>query len=418
MFGPGGGYKIEARFRGPDPTVLRRLSNEAKAIMEKDDNTEYVRDDWRRKVKLIVPEFSEAKARRSGISRPDLSESLQMNFGGYAVGLYREEDKLLPILSRPPLSERVNVDNIENVMVWSSVHRKMIPINQVVSGFHVAWEDAIIHRRNRVPTLTAQCDQRIGTAEAVRERIAPKIEAIKLPPGYELEWGGEHKDSQDGQAALEKVLPYSFLAMALTIMLMFNAIRQPLIIFLCVPFAVIGVVVGLLATNQPFGFMALLGFLSLSGMLIKNAVVLIDQIDLEIREGKPPAGAIVDSSVSRLRPVGMAAATTILGMVPLLQDAFFVAMAVTIMAGLAFATALTLIVVPVLYAIFFRVSFSRREAQRNGPHLLLNEKRSSFMKTGRIHGVLKWLLALTIGASWHGVFLQEGQDSLLTLLRI
>jgi len=171
-----------------------------------------------------------------------------------------------------------------------------------------------------------------------------------------MELGGEYENSKDAQEGLRKVVPLSFLAMVVIIVLLFNAVRQPLIIFLCVPLAIIGVTVGLLVTGQPFGFMALLGFLSLTGMLIKNAVVLIDQIDLEIREGKRPLAAIVDSSVSRLRPVVMAAFTTILGMIPLLQDAFFVAMAVTIMAGLAFATALTLIVAPVLYAIFFRVA--------------------------------------------------------------
>jgi multidrug efflux pump subunit AcrB len=358
-FGPGTGFKIEARFRGPDAEVLRRLANQAKAVMEADSNTEYVRDDWRRKVKVVVPIFSEAKARRSGISRPDLSQALQMNFGGLPVGVYREDDELLPILSRMPESEREDVADITNVMVWSNVHRKMIPINQVVSGFRVEWEDAIIQRRNRLPTITCQCDVKSGTAEATRSKLASKIEAIELPSGYELEWGGEYEDSEDGQSALGKVLPLSFLAMGICIIVMFNAIRQPLIIFLCVPLAIIGVTMGLLLTSQPFGFMSLLGFLSLSGMLIKNAVVLIDQIDLEIREGKTIGDAIVDSSVGRLRPVGMAAATTILGMIPLLQDAFFVAMAVTIMAGLAFATALTLIVVPVLYAIFFRTSFNR-----------------------------------------------------------
>ena len=364
IFGPGGGFKIEVRFRGPDPAVLRGLSNQAKSIMEADPDTRYVRDDWRRKVKLQVPVFAEAKARRAGISRPDLADALQMTFSGLSVGLYRELDELLPIVSRPPLAERINVDNINDVQVWSPVHQRNIPVKQVVSGFETRWEDAIIHRRNRLPTITAQCDTSTGlSAEAVRQRLVPKIEAIKLPPGYEMEWGGEYENSKDGQEGLSRVIPYSFLAMILVIIVMFNAIRQPLVIFLTVPLATIGVTAGLLVSGQPFGFMSLLGFLSLSGMLIKNAVVLIDQIDLEIKEGKAMFPAIVDSSVSRLRPVAMAAVTTILGMIPLLHDAFFVAMAVTIMAGLAFATALTLIVVPVLYAIFFRVPFEENASE-------------------------------------------------------
>jgi multidrug efflux pump subunit AcrB len=356
VFGTGGGFKMEVRFRGPDPTVLRKLSTQAKTILEKHGNTNYVRDDWRRKVKLLIPQFSEAKARQAGVSRPDLTHALQMTFSGLSVGVYREMDELLPIISRPPEHERINVDNINHVQVWSAVHQKMIPVNQVVNGFQTEWEDPIIRRRNRLPTITVQCDPVKGTAESLREGLISQMDAIRIPPGYSMEWGGEYEDSKDGQESLAKVVPFSFLAMILTIIIMFNAIRQPLVIFLTVPLALVGVTAGLLVTRQPFGFMALLGFLSLSGMLIKNAVVLIDQIDLEIREGKPVFQAIVDSSVSRLRPVAMAAITTILGMIPLLQDAFFVAMAVTIMAGLAFATALTLIVVPVLYAIFFRAS--------------------------------------------------------------
>ncbi len=351
--GPGGGLKIEVRFRGPDPLVLRKLSTQAREIMRQEPNTKSIRDDWRRRVKLLVPEFSEAKARHAGISRPDLSQALQMTFSGRRVGLYREEDKLLPIVSRPPEAERADVSNINNVQVWSPVHRKNIPVNQIVSGFKTEWEDAIVQRRNRLPTITAQCDPKQGLAGPVLARLMPKIEAIGLPPGYEMEWGGEYEDSAKAQESLFSALPLSFLAMIVTVVLLFSTLRQPLIIFLCVPLAIIGVTAGLLLTGQPFGFMALLGFLSLSGMLIKNAVVLIDQINLEINEGKTVYNAIVDSSVGRLRPVAMAAITTILGMLPLLQDAFFVAMAVTIMFGLAFATALTLVVVPVLYAIFY-----------------------------------------------------------------
>jgi multidrug efflux pump subunit AcrB len=356
---PGTDYKIEARFRGRDPEVLRRISTQAQAIFESNPKTEFIRTDWRRKVKILKPVFAEAKARRAGISRTDLSEALQMTFSGLQVGLYREEDELLPIVARPPESERLNVDNAQHVQVWSRVHQTMIPITQVVSGFQTVWDDPIIMRRNRLPTITVQCDPKELAAENVRLQLAAEIEKdIRLPAGYQLEWGGEYESSKDGQEGVMAGLPLTFLAMILIIIVLFGAIRQPAIIFLTLPLALIGVTAGLLATGQPFGFMALLGFLSLMGMMIKNAVVLIDQIDLEIREGKAPYNSILDSSVSRLRPVGMAAATTILGMIPLLKDDFFVAMAVTIMAGLAFATALTLIVVPVLYSIFFRVRVS------------------------------------------------------------
>jgi len=184
--------------------------------------------------------------------------------------------------------------------------------------------------------------------------VRPQIEAIELPAGYEIAWWGEVKNSADAQAGLATSLPTFLGAMVLIVIALFNSLKQPAVIFLTVPLALIGVAWGLLATGQPFGFMALLGFLSLIGMLIKNAIVLIDEIDLQKGEGLPVLDAILAAGVSRLRPVAMAALTTALGMIPLLLDAFFVAMAVTIISGLVVATILTMIVVPVLYAIFFR----------------------------------------------------------------
>ncbi len=353
--GPGGGAMIKARFSGPDPVVLRQLSNQAQAIMREDGGAIDIRDDWRQRVKVLRPQFAEAQARLVGISRYDVSRTLEATFSGTQVGIYRENNKLLPIISRPPEAERLDVGNIEDIHIWSPAAKKSIPLRQVVSGFTTEWQDAIIHRYNRKRTITPQCDPKVGNASVVFQRIRPKIEAIELPLGYELEWGGEYEDSTEAQTALAAGLPISFLIMVLVVIFLFNALRQPLIIWLCVPLAIIGVAPGLLLTGESFGFMALLGFLSLSGMLIKNAVVLIDQIDLEIREGKEAFQAILDSSVSRLRPVTMAAITTVLGMVPLFFDAFFKGMAVTIMFGLTFATVLTLIVVPVLYAVFFRV---------------------------------------------------------------
>ena len=198
------------------------------------------------------------------------------------------------------------------------------------------------------------------------DRLRPQIEAIELPPDYELEWGGEYEDTQNAQGPLLASLPGFVLIMFLVTVALFNSLRQPAVIWLCVPLAVIGVSIGLLVTGQPFGFMALLGFLSLMGMLIKNAVVLIDEINLQLSEGKAPLTAIVDSGTSRLRPVAMAALTTALGMIPLVFDAFFVAMAVTIIFGLMFATVLTMVVVPVLFAIFYRVSADGEPALGSG----------------------------------------------------
>jgi multidrug efflux pump subunit AcrB len=216
-------------------------------------------------------------------------------------------------------------------------------------------EDGIIRHRDRIPTITASCEPAQGEQSVIFERIRPKIEAIDLPHGYGMEWGGEFESSSDAQAALFKNIPITVVMMILITIALFNSLRQPLIIWLTVPLAVIGVSMGLLVTNQPFGFMALLGFLGLSGMLIKNAIVLIDQINIELAGGKAPYQAVVDASVSRMRPVFMAAGTTVLGMIPLLGDVFFIGMAVTIMFGLTFASLLTLFAVPVFYSLLYRV---------------------------------------------------------------
>ncbi|MEM1244172.1 MAG: efflux RND transporter permease subunit [Pseudomonadota bacterium] len=355
ILGPGKEDTIEVRFSGPNKSVLRRLANEAKSIMTADGGAVAIKDDWRERTKIIKPVLAESQAKNAGITKAQVDDAIQMTFSGKAVGVYRESDKLLPILSIAPPSERMDVDNIKNVQIWSPAANKMIPLRQVINNFTTTWEDAIVQRRNRIRTITAKATQKSGNASVVLARIKPKIDAIALPPGYTREWGGEYEDSQDAQKALFKNIPVTIVLMSLILVMLFNAVRQPLIIILTVPLAIIGVSFGLLATGQSFGFMALLGFLSLSGMLIKNSIVLIDEIDMEIAKGTEKYQAILAASISRLRPVAMAAVTTVLGMIPLLFDAFFIAMAVTIMAGLTFATILTLIFVPVLYSIMFRI---------------------------------------------------------------
>ena len=353
--GPGTGEDIEARFSGPDPKVLRKLAYAAEGIMHKDLNATDIRSDWRQPVKMLEPIYSETQARNTGISRADLSDALAMTYSGLPIGIYREGDEFLPILSRSPDRERLNIASITDIQIWSPVLGRQVPISQVVSAFKTVWENARLKRRNRILTITVSCNPIKGLPSVLFNTLRNQIEAIPLPAGYKMEWGGEYENSTDAQAGLAKYLPLSFLSMIVVVIILFNAIRQPLIIWLSVPLSIIGVTCGLLVTNSPFDFMALLGFLSLTGMLIKNAIVLIDQMDMEIREGKERFLAIIDSAASRVRPVALAAITTILGMTPLLFDAFFKNMAVTIMFGLAFATVLTLIIIPVLYAIFFKI---------------------------------------------------------------
>jgi multidrug efflux pump subunit AcrB len=353
--GPGRDAKIEARFSGPDPVVLRQLSQQAQQIMADDGGAINIRDDWRQPVKVLRPVFNEKTARQLGITREDVSNAILTAFDGRQVGLFKDGIRLLPIVILPPQIEREDVAAIRDIPVGSPLLQKNIPIGQVVSDFKIEWADAKIKKRNRILTITPSCDPAQGLATELFARLKPKIDNMALPPGYALAWGGEYEDSRDANKAISSSLPAGFLTMIVIVILLFGKIRQPLIIWLTVPLAIIGITAGLLTMNVAFGFMGLLGALSLVGLLIKNAIVLIEEIDMQIAQGKESYSAILDSSVSRMRPVMMAASTTILGMAPLLSDVFFLDMAVVIMFGLGFASALTLIVVPVLYAIFFNV---------------------------------------------------------------
>jgi multidrug efflux pump subunit AcrB len=357
MLGPSKDGKIELRMSGPNPDVLRHLSSEAQDLMYADSGTESIRDNWRQRVLVSRPIYSEPLARSSGITRNKLSQSLQMTFRGLTVGLYREKDELIPILMRLPAWERSNINSMYNLFIWSPLTNTNVPIQQVVKDFQTQWEDPRIHRRDRKRTITPSADPLNEPTGAVFKRLKTQLESIPLPVGYDIAWGGEQESQTDAQMALAAQLPASFILMVLVVILLFGKVRQSLIIWLTVPLSIIGVTVGLLSTQKPFDFMALLGFLSLTGMLIKNGIVLIDQIDLEIDSGKEKLKAVVDSAISRARPVSMAALTTIMGVAPLLFDPFFASMAVLIMSGLAFATLLTLFVIPILYTLFFNVRY-------------------------------------------------------------
>ncbi len=310
-------------------------------------------------MEVIQPVFNEKVGRQLGISRQDISAAFKSAFEGLDFGLYRDGIRLLPIKFRTPENERKDVANIQDIQVWSPILQRAVPVAQVVSNFETVWENTVIRSRNRMQTIIASCNPTGELTTPLFKRLRPKIEAMELPRGYSLDWGGEYEDSFEAQDALFSAIPVGFLLMILVSIFLFGKIKQPLIIWLTVPLAIIGITAGLLGFNGAFDFMSLLGALSLIGLLIKNAIVLIEEIDQQIEEGKPQLTAILDSAVSRLRPVAMAAATTILGMIPLLGDVFFVNMAITIMAGLAFATLLTLVIVPVLYAILFHVPYSR-----------------------------------------------------------
>lgn len=355
LLGPGEGGRIQVRFSGENYAVLRGIADQAMEILRQDGGAKGIRIDAREQVPVLRPQFSEMQARLTGITRTDLGQTLEAAFSGRRIGVYREADELLPIITRGPEAERADPDSIRDVQIYSPVAGRFIPVRQVVSEFSTELEDPIMMRRNRLPTIIVHADQTSGLASALHARVREQIEAIPLPEGYFMQWGGEHEDSSDAQAALAGTLPVFVFMMVLIVICLFDSLRITLIIWLTVPLSIIGIVLGLLLFNQPFGFMALLGALSLSGMLIKNGIVLVDEINVQLRSGKVAWDAVVDAAVSRVRPVSMAVLTTVLGLIPLLFDVFFGAMAVTIVVGLLFASALTLIVVPVLYATFFRL---------------------------------------------------------------
>ncbi len=359
VFGPPTRSEIEARFRGPDPDVLRDLGNQAAAIIRSDYAARSVYVNWQERGKELVPMVNESEARRLGISNEEIASSLKIAFGGLPVGVYRDGTRKLPILVRLPEQERVDFDRIENLRLWSPSLQTYVPIQQVVTRVDMRWSDTLIRRKDRQRTLTVMSSYDKFSGQPVEQlfkRIRPGVEAIPLPAGYSLDWGGEFENSQRSLKGAFGGLPLALLLMFALTILLFNSLRRSLVIWLTVPLSMIGVSIGLLSMNLPLTFPAILGMLALIGMILKNGIVLIDQVMVELDAGKDTYNAVRDSAISRMRPVSMAAATTVLGMLPLVSDPFFASLAVTFIFGLSFATVLTLVFVPVLYLSFHRVA--------------------------------------------------------------
>ncbi len=352
-------WKLEARFSGPanaSPDDLRRLAEQAKDILRANPLAKEVRTDWRQRVRKLIPQYNQERGRWSGISRSNLAQATRRAQDGVPVGQYREQDDLIPILFRNVEDERrIAAASLDAIQVVPDFSTSTVPVSQVIDGIDQQWEDPMIRRWDRRRAITVQCSPDGVTTPTLWSSVAADIEAIPLPPGYRMDWDGEHQSSSESQQALVPGIVPAIVIMTLVLVMLFNAYRPPLIIFLVIPFVMIGITFGLLVTRVPFGFMALLGAMSLSGMMIKNAVVLLDQVNLNLAEGMNPLDSVVEAAVARLRPVVNAAATTVLGMLPLLKDGFWVSMSVTVMFGLALGTVLTMVVVPVLYALMYRI---------------------------------------------------------------
>ena len=358
VLGPGNAQKIQLRIQGTDADTLRRLGQKALDVFHADGRLVEVQTDWRNRTDLIRPIVSQTRLRTLGITRQEVANAIKTATDGVSIGTWREGDESIDIRLRAPESECYDPDSLLSAWFRPDSISRPIPLMQVLSGFETASEDPIIQRRDRLLCLTVKANPGLGdNANAALARLRPRIEELSktFPEGYTAEWGGEQEDSAEANASLFAKVPGIVAIMFLITVLLFNSIRKPLVIFCTIPLVLIGVVGGLLSFDQPFGFMALLGLLSLIGMQIKNAIVIIDEINARLAAGDAPVDAVMSAGVTRLRPLGLAAATTVLGMLPLVTDPFYSAMAVTVMCGLAFATLLTLVVIPVAYALFFRL---------------------------------------------------------------
>jgi multidrug efflux pump subunit AcrB len=359
--GPSNTWAFEARIIGPadaDPNMLRGLGDRAAAILDKHPWTKVARTDWRNQVWTTVADYDQDKARWTGITPADLSRTTKRAYDGRAIGLYREGDELIPIVLRHVEADAATVDNFDLLQVQSPLSTAPVPLAQVIRSVSTAPENPLVHRRDRRRTLTVQANPiDTITLPTYRNSVLADYERLEseLPPGYSLEWGGEHEDTVKAQASLTPGMIPAAAIITLIVVGLYNAYRPPLVIFLTIPFMIIGIVPALLLTDTPFGFVALLGAMSLSGMMIKNAIVLIDQINDNLAEGQDTFDAIMNAGASRLRPVALAAATTVLGVIPLLPDVFWIGLAITLMSGLTVGTVLTMVLVPVFYATFHGV---------------------------------------------------------------
>jgi len=360
--GPPPANPIEVRISGRDADVVFELADRVKTKLNEIPGPMGVSDNWGARSKKILVEIDEARAQRAGIANQDVALSLQTLFSGFDTTEYREEDKIIPVVLRSLGSGSMDQAQFGAINVFSQATGRSVPLRQV-ADIEMSWQPAKIFRRNRLETVTVESDLEPGAlASTVNRQIEPWLEAESRdwPLGYQWEIGGEEEASRTANESIMAQLPVAGLLIVLLLVSQFNSLRRPLIILITIPLGMIGVVIGLLVMRSYFGFMTLLGVISLAGIVINNAIVLLDRIRIEIDDnGLEPQRAIVESAQRRLRPILLTTVTTLGGLIPLYLGGgpMYQPMAVAIMWGLIFATLLTLGVVPILYSVFFRVSF-------------------------------------------------------------
>jgi multidrug efflux pump len=354
--GPPVAYPVQFRVSGPDYAKIRQIAQQVAEVMRANRNMLHVHLDWNELSKVVRLEIDQNKARMIGVTSEGLSQVLNSILSGYSITQFRERDKLIEVLARAEPKERLSLDDIRDINVPTQSGR-WIPLSQVATiGY--AFEDGVIWRRNRVPTITVQGDL-FGNVQApvVTNQLLPALDSVraKLPPGYVIEVGGATEEAARGQDSVNAVVPIALLTVITLLMIHLQSISKTILVLLTAPLGLIGVVLFLLAFNVPFGFVAMLGFIALFGMIMRNAVILVDQIDQDVAGGHPLWTAIIESTVRRFRPIMLTAAAAILAMIPLTRSNFWGPMAVAIMGGLLVATLLTLLFLPALYAAWFRV---------------------------------------------------------------
>lgn len=347
---------IEFGFIGDDIDTLRRLTQAAEEIMWRTPGTVNIRNSWGNRVPTWLPLYSQMKGQRIGVTRSQMAQGITIATQGYRLGEYREGDQFMPILLKDENIDTYNLTNLQALPIFTPAG-KVYSIEQATDGFRFEYRGGVVKRYNRQRVMKAQCDPGRGVNTmrlyaALRDSV---LRGVVLPEGYSMKVFGEQESQQESNSALARYMPLTMVLIFIVLLLLFRNYREPTVILLMIPLIFIGVVLGLAVTGKVFNFFSLLGLLGLVGMNIKNAVVLVEQIGVLRSEGKGAYEALTAATRSRIVPVAMASGTTILGMLPLLFDSMFGAMAATIMGGLLVATLLTVCVLPVVYAIFYNI---------------------------------------------------------------
>ena len=354
--GPPVGYPVQFRVSGPEASVIKKLASQVESIMMANPDIRNVNDDWGEDIKSLRLVVDQNKAQQIGVSSGDLEKQLNTLISGTAMTYYFDKDETIPLVAELDHSERINVANLENLMIQTA-SGKFVPIGQVAK-VEFAPETSVKYRRNRVPTITINADVVDGVqAPDVSNLLYPKLKALEygLPLGYHIDIGGTLESSQKSQKSINAILPVSLIVVLILLMLQLNSFSRTIMVLLTAPLGMIGVTLSLILFDAPFGFVAMLGAIALFGIIMRNSIILIDQIDTDIKNGENQYIAIINSTLRRFRPIVLTALAAILGMFPLTRSDFWGPMAVAMMGGLFIATILTLVFLPALYAWVFKV---------------------------------------------------------------